>query len=86
MEILEVHSHHDLTVRDQDRPRPGAHTYKLNCRQFNTLYRDWQRGARPAPVTLGLMTLGFERIWMTEPELVQVSNAIHSQVSPLALE
>ncbi len=84
MEILEIRSSHDLTTKG---PRPiGTHAYKLSCRQFLTLYRDWQRDAAARGQDLGLMTLDFERIFISKEESQMVAEAIRATRSPVQLD
>ena len=86
MEILEIRSSHDLTGNSPQARRAGAHSYKVNCRQFTLARRAWQRDAEPRAPSLGVMTLGFERIWITAEETKQVAEAIEMTRSPLALD
>ncbi len=86
MEILEIRSSHDLSTQSPAARRVGPHSYQVNCRQFLTLQRDWQRKGAQQESTLCLMTLGFERIWINEEEAKQVETAIMAKRSPLALD
>ncbi len=61
MEILEIKSSHSLTMSMTDKRPPGAHTYQVNCRQFSSVYKSWQKNAARGQA-LGLMTLSFDRI------------------------
>lgn len=47
MEILEIRSTHSLTTSIPDRRPVGAHCYQVNCRQFVSTYKSWQRAAPP---------------------------------------
>ncbi len=85
MEILEIRSSHDLTSKLPAARRVSEHSYWLNCRQFVSVHREWQRNRVPERPGLGLMTLGFERIWITEEEIGQVATAIKMTTSPVAL-
>ncbi len=86
MEILEIRSSHDLTVRPE-RTRPqGAHSYQVNTRQFSSIYRQWRRQRDESDGNLEVMTLSFDRIWITGPEAQQVSEAIESAQTPIAIE
>ncbi|HZQ10377.1 MAG TPA: hypothetical protein VFD70_27610 [Anaerolineae bacterium] len=86
MEILEIRSGHDLTAHSPTERRVGAHSYQVNCRQFASIHKTWVReGARPTEI-LWVMTLGFERIWMTVEESQQVAAAIKATHSPILLD
>ncbi len=86
MEILEITSSHSLTTSIPDKRPLGAHSYQVNCRQFISTYKNWQRHS-PAPrPAFGVMTLTFDRIWITEAESAQVAAAIQATQSPLALD
>lgn len=86
MEILEITSSHSLTMSIPDRRPLGSHSYLVNCRQFVTTYKTWQRqNAAPRPA-FGVMTLGFERIWVTDPECAEISTAIQGSHTPLKLD
>ncbi len=85
MEILEIKSSHSLlTSRPDSRPE-GAHVYQVNCRQFTSTYKSWQKNGATLGQALAVMTLGFERIWITAQEAEQVAAAIRASSSPLAL-
>ena len=86
METLEIQSSHDLTTRSLAARRAGSHSYRINCRQFLTLERDWRRTRQEQEAPLGLMTLGFDRIWISKAEAEQVEGAILARSSPLTLE
>jgi hypothetical protein len=85
MEILEIQSSHSLLTSRPDSRPVGAHVYQVNCRQFTSTYRRWQKESAARGQALAVMTLGFERIWMTGEEAEQVATAIRSSRSPLAL-
>ena len=85
MEILEIQSTHNLTTSMTDSRPVGAHSYQINCHQFNSTYRSWQKDKAAQGHALGVMTLGFERIWITTEEIEQVAAAIQSKRSPIAL-
>ncbi len=85
MEILKIQSSHGLTTTITAQRPAGAHTYHLNCSHFHTAHRDWQRNNATAERALGVMTLDFERIWITTDEVVQVAAAIQATRSPLTL-
>ncbi|MCL5952362.1 MAG: hypothetical protein M1132_11680 [Chloroflexi bacterium] len=85
MEILEIQSSHSL-ITSMPRSRPtGAHVYKVHCRQFTLVYKDWQKDATAQGHPLAVMTLGFERIWLTAEEVEQVATAIRATSSPITL-
>lgn len=86
MEILEIRSTHDLTTSGLAVRQPGNHSYRVNCRQYLTVQRDWQRNGAPHDVNLCVMTLSLERIWISAAEAKQVEAAILDQRSPLALD
>ncbi len=86
METLIIQSSHDLTARSVAARRSGSHSYRINCRQFLTLERDWQRTRSEPESPLALMTLGFDRIWISKAEAEQVEGAILARNSPLTLE
>jgi hypothetical protein len=85
MEILVIESSHSLTTSVPEKRVDGAHSYHLNCRQFSTVQRSWQKNSITQEHALGVMTLNFERIWITPQEVSQVADAIKSARSPLAL-
>ena len=85
MEILEIQSSHSLTTSIPEKRLVGGHSYQLNCHQFANARRSWQKAGAARGIALGVMTLGFERIWMTAEEVTQVADAIQSARSPLAL-
>jgi hypothetical protein len=85
MEILDIQSAHSLiTSRPDSRPE-GAHVYKVNCRQFTAAHKTWQKNGASLGQALAIMTLGFERIWITAQEAEQVAAAIRDNRSPLSL-
>lgn len=85
MEILRIQSSHGLTTSILEQRPAGEHTYQLNCRQFQSAYRDWRRTKAAEGQALGVMTLDFERIWISQDEVEQVAAAIQSTRSPLTL-
>ncbi len=85
MEILEIQSTHSLTTSMTDSRPVGAHSYQINCRQFNAEYRSRQKDSAARGHALGVMTLGFERIWITTEEIEQVAAAIQSTRSPVVI-
>ncbi len=86
MEILTIQSKHSLTAAITTRRPEGDHSYIINARQFGPAYKIWKQISAPHGVPLALMTLGFERIWLTEPEIVQVAAAIRATQPALSLD
>ncbi len=86
MEIVEIKSSHDLTAMSADARRSGAHSYQVNCRQFVTLHRSWERDKAQQAGPLGLMTLSLERIWITAAESKQIEAAIQSTQPTVLLD
>ena len=76
MEILAIHAGTDLRTRTVSERPSGTFVYHINCRQFNSAHRSWLLHRTTQPDTMVLMTLNFERIWMTNSECTQVANAI----------
>ncbi len=85
MENLEIRSAHSLITSMTSAREVGAHSYQINCHQFNSEYRSWQKNKVAQGHALGVMTMGFERIWITGEEIEQVAAAIQSKHSPIAL-
>lgn len=85
MENLEIQSTHSLITSRPDSRPVGPHSYQINCHQFDSAYRDWQKNKVTQGHALAVMTLGFERIWLTGEEAALVAEAIHAKRSPLAL-
>lgn len=86
MELIEIRSSRDLTAKAPEARRPNAHSYMISCRQFYSLRREWQRSNPGQGQPLGVMTLGLDRIWMTEDEVKKVSGAIEEARSPVSLD
>lgn len=86
MEILEIHSSHNLMNSILDKRPAGTHKYKISCRQFMTVYRTWLKDSAERERSFGVMTLGFERIWISKDEGTQVAAAIQEMRSPLAID
>ncbi len=86
MEILEIHSSHNLMNSMLDKRPTGEHKYKISCRQFMTTYRTWLKDNAEREHSFGVMTLGFERIWISKDEGTQVVAAIQEMRSPLAID
>ena len=78
MEILKIQSAHGLTTSITAQRPEGAYTYQLNTRQFETAHRDWQRHPDTHGTALGIMTLDFQRIWITDDEVRLVDDAIRA--------
>lgn len=85
MEILVIQSTSSLTTSITTTRLVGAHSYYLNTRQFLTEQRGWQRREQARGLPMGLMTLDFERIYITADEVSQVAGAIKSTQTPLVL-
>jgi hypothetical protein len=85
MEVLEIQSAHSLITSMPGNRPDGAHTYKVQCRQFTLVYKDWQKRDAALRHSLPVMCLGFERIWLTAQEAEQVVSAIRSNISPITL-
>ena len=86
MEILEITSSHSLTTSIPDKRPVGAHSYQVNCRQFSSTYKSWQKYDAIRGQPFGVMTLAFDRIWITEAESARVAAAIQATRSPVALD
>ena len=86
MEIIEIKSAHSLLTSITAARPLGAHAYKINCRQYLSVYQTWQKQQRNESPALGVMTLGFERIWITDEECWQISTAIKAASSPVVLD
>ncbi len=86
MEILEIHSSHNLMNSMLDKRPVGENKYKISCRQFMTVYRTWLKDGAAREHSFGVMTLGFERIWISKDEGTQVAAAIQEMRSPLAID
>jgi hypothetical protein len=85
MDILEIQSSHSLLTSRPDSRPAGAHIYQVNCRQFTSSYKSWQKDGATRGQALAVLTVGFERIWVTGEEAEQVAAAIRSDHTPLAL-
>ena len=87
MEILEIQSSHNLMDSMLEKRSAGAHTYKISCHQFMLVYRTWMKDNEAArPRALPVMTLGFERIWITLQEGKQIEEAVQAMRSPVAID
>ncbi len=85
MEIVEIHSTHSLITSIPTSRPTGTHIYKVHCGQFTSAYKAWQKDNAARERPLAIMTVGFERIWLTTQEIEQVVTAIRSATSPIAL-
>lgn len=86
MQVLEIKSSHSLTTsRTENRPS-GAHSYTIDCHQFLGDQRSWEKQGAPRGLALGVLTLEFDRIWMTAVEASKVAAAIQSAQSPLTID
>ncbi len=86
MEIIKIQSSHSLVTSITNDRIAGEHTYSVNCHQYLSSYRSWQRQNGVQSKALGVMTLGYERIWVTEAESKQIADAIQSSHSPFKLD
>lgn len=86
MELIEIRSSRDLTAKAPEERRADAHSYKISCRQFISVRREWQRNSSAQGQPLGVMTLGLDRIWITEEEAKKVVGAIEEARSPVSLD
>jgi hypothetical protein len=85
MEILEIRSSHNLTNSILDKRQLETHSYKISCHQFMTVYRTWLKGNAALEHTFGVMTLAFERIWISKEEGTLIVSAIQEMRSPLEI-
>ena len=85
MEIIKIKSGHSLITSMTDNRPAGEHVYDVNCRQYLTTYGNWKRQKTEDTKTFGVMTLGYERIWVTEGESKQIAEAIQASSSPFVL-
>lgn len=85
MEILEIQSSSSLTTSITAARPVGAHSYHLNCRQFLTEQRSWAKSGAVRGLPLAVMTLAFERLWLTPDQVAEVATAIKSTRTPLSL-
>ena len=86
MELIEIRSSRDLSAKEPEARRPDAHTYQISCRQFYSVRREWQRNKSAHGQPLGVMTMGLDRIWITEDEAKKVVGAIEEARSPVSLD
>lgn len=86
MELIEIRSSRDLSAKSPEARRPAAHSYQISCRQFYSVRREWQRNSLAQGQPLGVMTMGLDRIWITEEEVKKVLGAIEEARSPVSLD
>jgi len=86
MQVLEIQSTHGLTTSMTEKRPEGTHSYTIDCRQFMGDQRSWAKHGATRGLALGVMTLDFDRIWMTAEEVSRVAAAIQSTRSPLTLD
>lgn len=86
MEIIKIKTAHSLMTSITDNRPVGENVYDVNCRQYLVTYGNWQRQKPADAKAFGVMTLGYERIWVTEAECKQIADAIQASRSPLVLE
>jgi hypothetical protein len=84
MEIVEIKSSHNLMNSILDKRQAEAHSYKISCHQFMSVYRSWLKEKTAQPI-LGVMTLAFERIWISKEEGTLIVSAIQQMRSPLEI-
>lgn len=76
VQILEIHSSHDLAAKSADARRTGAHYYQVDRREFTSSLSTWEKDKAQRAGPLGLTTLRLERIWITSRESKLVRAAI----------
>jgi len=85
MQVLEIQSSYGLTTSMTEKRPEGAHSYNIDCHQFMAEQRTWAKHGATRGLALGVITLDFDRIWMTAKEVNQVADAIQSTRSPITL-
>lgn len=85
MEILEIRSSHNLMNSILDKRQAETHSYKISCHQFMSVYRTWLKDKAALEHSFGVMTLAFERIWISKDEGTQIVTAIQEMRSPLEI-
>ena len=85
MEILVIQSTANLTTSIIAARAAGEFAYSLNTRQFQTAQRGWAKSEQARGLPLSLMTLDFERIYVTADEVMQIAGAIKATQTPLLL-
>ena len=86
MESVEITSSRSLTTSIPERRPAGAHSYQVICRQFLSSYKSWQKNGATRGQALGVITAGFDRIWITAVESARIAEAIEAMSSPVALD
>jgi len=85
MEIIEIKSAHSLVTSITDNRPGGEHSYQVNCRQYVSIFHDWQKSKKTTSPACGIMTLEFVRIWITEQEGNEIAEAIKAARSPVVV-
>lgn len=86
MEIIEVKSSHSLLTSIVDNRPLEDTSYKVNCRQYTSIFQPWQKSHRMPTQACGIMTLDYVRIWITEQEGAKIAEAIHASRTPVVLD
>ncbi len=86
MEIIEVKSGHSLVTSIVDNRPVEANSYKVNCRQYTSIFHTWQKSQRAPAQACGVMTLDYVRIWITEQEGAKIAEAIQALRTPVVLD
>jgi len=85
MEIIQINSAHSLVTSMVGSRPVEAHSYTVNCHQYQSMYQKWQKSNKTVPQACGIMTLDYVRIWITEQEGKLIADAIKAAHSPVAL-
>ena len=86
MEIIEVKSSHSLITSIVDNRPVETNSYKVNCRQYTSVFQPWQKGNHSPTQACGIMTLDYVRIWITKQEGDKIAEAIHASRTPVVLD
>lgn len=86
MEIIEVKSGHSLVTSMIDNRPVEENSYKVNCRQYVSIFQSWQKSHRTPTQACGVMTLDYVRIWITEQEGAKITEAIRALHTPVVLD
>ncbi len=87
MQVIEIRSTHDLTVHQPEERAAASRSYRIHCGQFFSQFRQWEKNSsHDEKQTLGLMTLGMDRIWITDKEGQEIAEAIRDSRSPVILK
>lgn len=86
MEIIEVKSGHSLVTSIVDHRPVEEHSYKVNCRQYVSIFQSWQKSKHTPSQPCGVMTLDYVRIWITEQEGAKIKEAINALRTPVVLD